>query len=267
MKIAIRDDDTSYYTSPDELISAFSGLEWFPISLSIVPFATANHAGTKPYGDIELHGKYASIGENLELVSFIKEKITLGQFEIVQHGINHEYIKDENGQWQPETVFLNRQSLSEGMQKGKMYLEEVFNMEIKTFAAASNAVTDQCAFSLDELGMNTNSLISRHFDRSFSLDYLINYTKCNLFKLLTGMRYGGILKFQYHKELTTYEFLTYEKAMEIYRKNKKYDYPLVFYTHYWNLNNDKNKQSQLVKFVEDLVTDGVEPTFLSECFK
>ena len=49
MKIALRDDDTCFYTKPSELEEAFEGLN-IPISLSVVPFTVFSHAGTYPYG-------------------------------------------------------------------------------------------------------------------------------------------------------------------------------------------------------------------------
>lgn len=267
MKIAIRDDDTSFYTTPQELEEAFADLEGFPISLSVVPFAVSEHAGTKPYGDVVEHGKYAPIGDNKELVGYIKERISIGQFEIVQHGINHEYREKTDGMWVPETEFLEEYQLIEKIGAGREYLEEVFGQRIEVFAAPSNAVTSQCASALDKLSLHTNSLFSKYFTRKFSLEYLSCYVKCNLFKLVTRTRYGGVLNFKNHKEITTFEFISYEQAIDIYHKYKNYHFPIIFYTHYWDLFRDNEKKKQLTRFIKEAIADGSEPSFLSECFQ
>ena len=53
MKIAIRDDDTSFYTNPEDLKKAHEFLGDIPISLSVVPFTVKDHTGNKPYGNID----------------------------------------------------------------------------------------------------------------------------------------------------------------------------------------------------------------------
>ena len=50
MKFAIRDDDTSYFTKPQELEEAFGDLTGIPVSLSVIPNAKSNHGNVFPYG-------------------------------------------------------------------------------------------------------------------------------------------------------------------------------------------------------------------------
>lgn len=43
MKFAIRDDDTSFFTRPEELLSAYDFVAEGPISLSVVPRTVPHH--------------------------------------------------------------------------------------------------------------------------------------------------------------------------------------------------------------------------------
>ena len=51
MIIAIRDDDTSFFTKPQELEEAYDFITEGCISLSVVPFSVPYHKQSKPYGD------------------------------------------------------------------------------------------------------------------------------------------------------------------------------------------------------------------------
>lgn len=246
MKIAIRDDDTSYYTNVKDLESAFSGLERFPISLSIVPFSVSDHTGNHPYGNVEVSNKYADIAENKELVSYVKRGIQKGYFEIIQHGIYHEYKKTSQGEWLEETVYLEKEEMKCKIIEGKNHLEKVFNTKVNTFAAPSNAISPECAEIMDQIGMNVNCIVSRLMKRRITVHYLFNYLKSNVFKFFTGSRYSGILNYCHHQELNIYEFLSFDEAVKQYEECKKYNFPFIIFTHYWNLNVEEKKEKNLL---------------------
>jgi len=88
LKLCIRDDDVSYYTQPEELEMAYSSLgdgAEYPITFSVVPFSVSDHTENYPYGKIENSKQYASVGDNYELVHYLKEKVNRGTGEIVLH--------------------------------------------------------------------------------------------------------------------------------------------------------------------------------------
>ena len=52
MKFAIRDDDTSCFTKPEDLEMAYDFIKTGAVSLSVVPYAVPHHEkGVLPYGD------------------------------------------------------------------------------------------------------------------------------------------------------------------------------------------------------------------------
>ena len=75
MKVAIRDDDTSYFTKPKDLQRAYDFLnEDDCVSLSVVPYTVPVHRDDVfPYGK-EIGMGYYDIAENTELLEYLKKK-------------------------------------------------------------------------------------------------------------------------------------------------------------------------------------------------
>ena len=62
MIFAIRDDDTSFFTKPQELEAAYDFITEGCVSLSAVPFSVPYHKQSKPYGEgYEYSDKYIDI--------------------------------------------------------------------------------------------------------------------------------------------------------------------------------------------------------------
>ncbi len=268
MKIALRDDDTCFYTRPSELEEAFEGLN-IPISLSVVPFAVFSHAGTYPYGYelFKLTEQYADIAENSSLIEYIKKGIKHGRYEVSLHGVHHEYFAKQGKEWVPETEYYDKEWLLENIDLSRKHLESVFGVHIKTFIAPSNAVSDACAMALDELGMNTNFTLNKHFVRSVSVQYLRNYIFSNVFRMFYGTRLCLPQRYKRHMELTSFDFETEDSILRQYKSCEKHNQPLVIYTHYWDLLKSPKKREQLISFIDRAVQDGAEPVFLSRCFE
>lgn len=266
MKIALRDDDTCFYTTPEELEEAFTGLENIPISLSVVPFAVLVHAGTYPYGNRSSVGQYADVASNCALVEYIKGGIKNGHFEVLQHGVHHEYYPGIDGNWIPETVHLNRDSLMVAIKNAHEHLEKTFGVEISTFIAPSNAVSSQCADALDKLHLNTNFTLNKHFARHFSRDYLRNYLNSNIFKMFHGSRLCLPQCYKNHAEIASFDFKSGEAMRMQYESCRKHNQSLIIYTHYWELLKSTEKKTQLIDFINKAVRDGAEPVFVSQCF-
>lgn len=268
MKIALRDDDTCFYTKPEELEEAFEGLN-IPISLSVVPFAVFSHAGTYPYGPISLAPKeqYADVAENSPLIEYIKKGIAHGRYEVSLHGVHHEYFTEHGMKWVPETEYYDLKWLLTNIDFSRKHLESVFDIHIQTFIAPSNAVSGACAMALDKLGMNTNFTLNKHFIRSVSVPYLRNYIFSNIFRMVYGTRLCLPQRYKGHMELASFDFETENSILRQYESCKKHNQPLVIYTHYWDLLRSPEKKKQLMSFVDRAVRDGAEPVFLSKCFE
>ena len=186
--ICLRDDDTSYYTSPHELIDGY-GEFWgvLPITLATVPFVHVSSVelsklyiqGRNKYeclrefeekSTVEYLNEYHKIhpiGDNKAILDLLKPMVKDGLVEIAQHGITHKY--SESG---PE--MLSTKMAKEVIRDGKEYLEKVFEVSIKTFIPPSNTIDVQCAKWVKTLGMNlmTSGPICKNGNYSkFAIDY------------------------------------------------------------------------------------------------
>ena len=265
MIFAIRDDDTSFFTSPNELVEAFKEFDEIPISLSIVPVAKYNHGNIFPYGKKTIFRDYCKIDDNNELVSYIKDKISKNKFEVLMHGIHHEY-KFINNEWIPEMRYLKYSEIRSQISEYRDYLQNVFEVDIDTFIAPSNIMNKDTFKVLDELGMNTMCMLSKHLDHYMSLPYLRHYMRRNINKIFNKFENHGIMNYTNHKELISYPLCDFENSWNMYLKCKENNVPYVIYTHYWEINSNKEIRDTLLKLINNMIKDGAQGKFVSECF-
>ena len=258
MKIVLRDDDTCFYTKPEELETAFSGLEDVPISISVIPFAAYEHRGTFPYKNCVQRTDFPDIEENQELVSYLKQKLDSGKYELLLHGIHHQYKENGNGEWITEMRSLPYSAMRAGIIRGKRHLEAIFSTRITAFVGPSNDISADCAAILDELGINTNYMVFKKINRRITLVNVVNYLRCNVYRVVKGGRYAGVLCYRNHKEVCSFPFEGYEQARRLYTKCRQAGHPLVLYTHYWSLIEDVAEKEALIRFVQWATENGAE---------
>ena len=163
----LRDDDTSFYTSPKELIEGY-GAFWgsIPITLATVPFVHASSVELSklyvpgknkfeclrafekeaPAAYLNDYHKIHPIGDNRELTDMLKPMVKNGMVEIALHGVSHKYT--ESG---PE--MLSTKMSLEAIRDAKEYLEKVFEVPVQTFIPPSNTIDVQCVKWINSLGM------------------------------------------------------------------------------------------------------------------
>ncbi len=90
MKVAIRDDDTSYFTTPEALDRVYGDVwDRIPVCLAVVPFAI----GYEQRGIPPEHwhsGESFALDRNPALVSFLRELIGSKRVTIALHGCTHQ---------------------------------------------------------------------------------------------------------------------------------------------------------------------------------
>lgn len=231
MKIVIRDDDLSYYANPDYLDNLYGDI-WgkCPISFSVIPFVS-HVFGSVPRDKIGKPGLKA-IGDNKELVSFLKKKIKEGKVDIVLHGYSH---RNYGSLYELERTDYN--ILYNELKEGKEYLEKLFDIKIKCLVAPHDRFSKHAIKAAEDLGLK---LICRAFaplprEIQFNKMYLIGYKKIFLFwlKNKTRIRYSNLLDFGGHKELYSYRPNELERNFDgIVKYVRDNDGVLSLTTHY-----------------------------------
>lgn len=147
MYFCIRDDDTSFFTSPDQLEQAYGEIsQWGPVSLAVVPF---HRAGTSKGVPEKFRERWTvhPLHENAELVKYLRERVAEGRFEIMLHGYHHD---EASGQFE----FARGDHLAERVSTGRKYLEDLLSTKIRVFVAPRNAIGKQGLHALAREGLH-----------------------------------------------------------------------------------------------------------------
>jgi len=245
MRFALVDHDTNYFTKSEQLESVY-GKIWdkMPVSLSVVPFHACTKSGAIPreywQGD-----RIFPIGENKELVEFLKRKISENEVSILMHGYNHRDY--ENGY-----EFEVGENLYQKVKKGKKYLEELFEVEIKTFAPPHNALSKEgmkavIANKLNILG----SYSFRVFQRPFQPRNIFYFLKRKFFQRRNKtFFYPFLIKFADHSELDCCSLIPSTPLEDLIQKinlTKRYSGDFCLTTHYWEI--DEKLSKLLLEFI------------------
>ena len=95
MHFCIRDDDTSFFTTPDELEHAYGEVtQWGPVSLAVVPFHRAGTSKAVPE-KFRGRGSVHPLHGNRPLVEYLRAGVSKGSFEIMLHGYHHDEPSDQ----------------------------------------------------------------------------------------------------------------------------------------------------------------------------
>jgi hypothetical protein len=141
MRLAIRDDDTSYFTSPEQLEFAWDGiLGRVPISVAVTPNAF------EPFhsGDVERYYQSSEsrpLAENHELVAWLRHQLKTGRISVLCHGFTHEYRRMSARQLVAEYVWKPFERLAPESAAAKKHLEMTLGTVVETFVPPSNAVS------------------------------------------------------------------------------------------------------------------------------
>lgn len=136
MYFCIRDDDTSFFTSPEELERAYGEVsQWGPISLAIIPFC---RAGTSKGIPEKVRGRWSvhPLHENRPLVEYLRAGIAEGRFEAMLHGYYHD---EPHGQ----AEFVAGDDLARRVVDGRKYLEDLLGTTIRVFVPPQNTIGRQ----------------------------------------------------------------------------------------------------------------------------
>lgn len=252
MEFALRDDDTSYFTTPEELIRVYGDIwEDIPISLSVVPFAVKSY-NRGNFSQFRQNGEEKDIGNNSELVSFLKTKVKENKISIMLHGYNHRYLK-KGSKWIGEYAWKDKRTLREETRKGKEHLENLLGVPVKVFVPPGNAISRKGARAVIENGLNiSGSLILSKFNRNLNSAFVRNY----LLKLSCRIRFGKIypyvMDYGSHKEIRAYGLVPGVSLKEL-EEHLKFCYgrnaPFVLATHHWEINKHPSLQRILESFL------------------
>ena len=106
VKLAIRDDDTNFFTKVEDLESVYKDFNRFPISFAVIPSVLdVSTKGACPDTKGNTIPRY--VGDNKPLIDWLKEKLKKNESDVLLHGINHNYkiidgVRTAEMQWRDQ---------------------------------------------------------------------------------------------------------------------------------------------------------------------
>lgn len=285
----IRDDDLSYWTNTKEISSIYDSLfgKNIKISFAAIPFSVKQyHLGNIGGKFYQEENTEAWLGQNKEIVNYIKEKIDDGLVEIMLHGYNHLYSFECDGMVKTATKenlkeasannkkinflgeynYQDYQTLYRKTKEGKEYLEDLFQVKIKNFVPPSNQINDDGVRAVVNNGLNLSGLIGKKYNREKTIRGAFTYFDRVMFSILNkNITYPKIANYGKHKELTGYaltpttDWDRYERQLEYCLKH---NLPFQLATHYWEI--DGELKDKFYKFIDKAIENGMESKFLKE---
>jgi hypothetical protein len=265
---AIRDDDTSFFTSPEELDAVYAPY-WgsIPISLATVPFSVSEHRGRRLSSDCFADTEMP-LGQNRALVDWLRPKIMSSQVEILLHGFNHRYRKVD-GCWIGEFGWKPESQLIQECTRGRAYLEALLDTAVRVFVPPSNTIGKAGIRAIREAGLNLSGVMARGGDRPFALDYARAYAKRWTWRLLRGDVYPFVLRYGGHSELRAHALTPAADAgrlMQSLEKCATLGAPYVLATHYWEFSDNAAMHVTLAELIGRAKRLGMTFVPVSRCF-
>jgi predicted deacetylase len=241
VKVAIRDDDTSYFTAPSQLARVYSGI-WnrVPICLATIPFAKGyqSPAVPQPYWK---SGEIFPLERNLELTAFLRELVSSGRATIAQHGYTHEDFP--NG-WE----FQAAPDPERRERDGLAYLRQLLGAPISIFVPPHNALSKRGMSAVSHARLNLlGSFLSFHpARRPLERRTLPNWWRIQRFRVKTGrsrrdpMVYPFALRYARHAEFGCHSLIpstSLSSLIEGFEEARAHDGDFCLATHYWEVDD------------------------------
>ncbi|MGD0486838.1 MAG: DUF2334 domain-containing protein [Syntrophorhabdales bacterium] len=254
MIFILRDDDTSYFTKPEDLEAAY-GVLWgkVPLSLAVIPYDVPSHYRGDPQRFYQ-ENYPISIEENQALISYIRQQIKTKSFAILLHGYSHLYkvvkpVPYHPAFWIPEFLYL--QEIEKKLRAGRLLIERLFGEPVYGVVPPSNAISVKGIRALVKVGL--------HLVGAVGMRVILRAHPCNLACIIANRinwQYPfGIRKYYGHSQICSHPLtpvcswsdLTSD-LHECQRKNGIF----VVATHYWELSSYHEEQGACLR---DLLAD------------
>lgn len=261
MKVALRDDDTSYFTDPAALDAVYHDVwDRLPVCLAVVPHAMgfADKAIPERYWQSD---RAYPLEENAAIVARLKELTAAGRVTIAQHGFTHEDFPDGY-------EFQAAPDIELRLARGQSYLEQLIGTKIRIFVPPHNALSKRGLDAVSAAGLNLlGSFLSfRPSMRSWEPRTPLNWWRVRGYRSSTQrsktdrMIYPHVLRYRRHAEFGCHSLIpgtTVEELVNGFEEARRAGGHFCLATHYWEV--DATLKDVLLRFLDHAArTPGVE---------
>ena len=239
MKVAVRDDDTCYFTSPDDLERVYGDVwQRVPICLATVPFAIGYQRPGIP--SAQWHSAEAfALERNPPLVAALKELAAGRRITIALHGYTHQdFPQGYEFQAAPDPETRVREGLE--------YLSGTLGTDISIFVPPHNALSKPALAAVAAAGLNIlGSFLSfRPSMRPWDRRTPANWWRVSAFRRATGrtkadrLVYPHVLRYADHAEFGCHSLIpgtSLEELVAGFEEARRAGGDFCLATHYWEV--------------------------------
>jgi hypothetical protein len=239
VKVALRDDDTSFFTDPARLDAVYHDVwDRIPVCLAVVPNAAGFHDKAIPQRYWEA-GRTYPLAENAALVGHLRELVAAGRVTIAQHGYTHEDFPDGH-------EFQAAPDLERRLESGRADLESALHSTIRIFVPPHNALSKRglAAVSAARLNLLGSFLSFRPSMRPWDRRTLGNLLRVRRYRGATGrgkgdrLVYPHVLRYDGHAEMGCHGLIpgtTVETLIDGFEEARRAGGHFCLATHYWEV--------------------------------
>jgi len=252
VKVALRDDDTCYFTAPEELERVYDGLwQRIPVCLATVPFALGYE---RPgIAREHWHDRQAfALDRNPELVEALKHHVDHGRATIALHGYTHE-------DFATGFEFQAAPDLPRRVSEGHTYLQRLLGTAISIFVPPHNALSREGLDAVSRAGLNLlGSFLSFHpRNRRWDRRTLANWWRVREYRARTGRSradrfvYPHVLRYARHAEFGCHSLVpgtTIEELTRGFDEARRAGGHFCLATHYWEV--DRLLKDVMLRFLD-----------------
>jgi predicted deacetylase len=241
VKVAIRDDDTCFFTSPSELERVYGQLwDRVPVCLATIPFAKGYRSPAVPQA-YWTSGEAFALERNGETSAFLRHLAASGRVTIALHGYTHEDFPDG---WE----FQAAPDPARRVRDGSSYLRDLLQTPISIFVPPHNALSKRALAAVSAAGLNLlGSFLSFHpAQRPFEARTLPNWLRVQRFRAKTRrtrrdrMVYPFVLRYARHAEFGCHSLVpgtTLQSLIAGFEEARAVGGDFCLATHYWEVDD------------------------------
>jgi predicted deacetylase len=252
MKVALRDDDTCYFTSPEALARVYAGIwERIPVCLATVPFAV----GYPRAGIPEAHwhdGEAYALERNAPLVSGLRELVAGRRVTVALHGYTHQDFAEG-------FEFEAAPDPGRRVADGREYLERTLQTSISIFVPPHNALSRDGLAAISRAGLNLlGSFLSFHpKHRRWEWRTPVNWWRVRRYRQQTARTrqdrfvYPHVLRYNNHAEFGCHSVIpgtTVDELTMGFDEARRAGGHFCLATHYWEV--DETLRTVIVRVLD-----------------
>ena len=252
MKVAIRDDDTCYFTAPERLARVYHDVwDRVPVCLATVPFAIGYERSGIPREHWH-SGQSFPIEQNAELTAMLGELLAARRVTVALHGFTHQ---DFPGGYEFQAAPDPERRVREGLS----YLKQTLSTEISLFVPPHNAMSKRGLAAVGRAGLNIlGSFLSfRPSMRPWDRQTAANWWRVAAFRRATGrsradqLVYPHVLRYADHAEFGCHSLIpgtALEALVAGFEEARRAGGDFCLATHYWEVSDAM--KSVMLRFLD-----------------